>query len=625
MEALHTGRRRLVWAGALAAGLIGMLLCAVAGRTAAHALVIWLAVFFLTGSVYLADVFLPNRQSLRIRRRSAVLFLVTGAALTAFYLWHFDAAESVFVNDDALYYYQQLKLAEGMQAGLADTLRDVYASLRTDYPWIPNLFLAPLFSLTDRSSEGFGLAVMLMAWSPILYQLRRIALRLADQLDLPANRTLLLCGGTCLCVFTLPLLHRAALWRQVNLLGIPCLLQVVFLSWNADFRRREPMRRAALFLSAVLLVLIRRWFLFFLAGWLVPWGVMTLCRHLSHRDWAALRRFVLYAVLCAALGAVLLWPLLQRALGGNYTVAYAYWKKEGSALRYELMNQSWLLGHGTCALLGAGYLWGLLQRRSRSIRYLSAMMLLSGLFYILLFTRIQNMTFHQATPLMPAYVLGLMLFFAMLGGIRPVWLRGGMTAVACAALLVQWGVSVMQEKPQLVSPLLCHVSLRPPVREDLEQLNAVSDFISAHCDAAHPALILMNSADYDRLTFVTLRYPDLTMRACVALDRIALPSDGFPRAWFSARYILVPTVPQTGQPGGTVDKLTGYLLEDQAGRFETVATFAFDDFDLLVMQRRGAVRYDEVEELTALFAQEHLLYPRVYGDRIGYFYGLTLE
>ena len=74
-----------------------------------------------------------------------------------------------------------------------------------------------------------------------------------------------------------------------------------------------------------------------------------------------------------------------------------------------------------------------------------------------------------------------------------------------------------------------------------------------------------------------------------------------------------------------MEKLTGYLLEDRAGRFETVATFAFDDFDLLVMQRRGAVRYDEVEELMTLFAQEHLLYPRVYGDRIGYFYGLTLE
>ena len=45
--------------------------------------------------------------------------------------------------------------------------------------------------------------------------------------------------------------------------------------------------------------------------------------------------------------------------------------------------------------------------------------------------------------------------------------------------------------------------------------------------------------------------------------------------------------------------------------------------NLLVMQRRGPVQYDEFEELLALFADEHALYPAVYGDRMGFFYGLA--
>ena len=47
-----------------------------------------------------------------------------------------------------------------------------------------------------------------------------------------------------------------------------------------------------------------------------------------------------------------------------------------------------------------------------------------------------------------------------------------------------------------------------------------------------------------------------------------------------------------------------------------------EGFNLLVMQRRDGVTFAEYEELLALFAQEHALYPAVYGDRMGYFYGI---
>lgn len=618
-------RHRLLWGLALAVTVLGGALCLGTGRTAAHALTISLAAAFLAGAVHLADAFLPNEQSRRVRLLSAGMFAAAWAALFSFYAWHFSASQTVYVNDDALYYYQQLVLSQHLNDGLAATLRFVYQSISTDYTYVPNLFIAPLFSLTDRSIHGFALAGLLMTWTPLMYQLRRLTLRLADQTRLSGAGTLLLCAGTCVSVIALPLLHRAAAWCQINLLGLPILVQVVFLSWGTDFRRMQPVRLLCLFLCVALLTLTRRWFIFFLAGWLLLWGLSTVLRLLRQRDWRALRNLLLYGASCTALGFLLLWPLFSRALQGHYSVSYAFWRKDGSAFLYELCNQSWLLGWGSCGLISLGYAWGLCQRRSRVLRGLSAGALASALLSIFLFTRIQNMTYHQATILMPAYVLGLMLFFAMLARLRRRHLRIGATAAACAALLVQWGLCITHEEPQRLSPILSHVSLKPPVRDDIAALEAVSAFVAETCDAEHPALFLCNSSEFDRLTFVSLRYPDLSMRDKVALDRIALPSDGFPRAWFSARYIFVPTVVQTSRPGGTVEKLTHYLLSDEADRFEAAASFSFEGFDLLVMQRKGPVQYEEVEELMALFAQEHALYPKVYGDRIGYFYGLTLE
>lgn len=618
-------KHRLLWGLALGGIVLGSVLCLTTGRTAAHSITITLAAVFCAGAVHTADVYLSDQQSPRVRLASALLFAGAWAALLGFYAWHYLSARTVYISDHSLYYYQQLTLAGRMNDGLAATLRLVRDSISTDYTYVPNLFIAPLFSLTDRSIHGFAFAGVLMAWTPLMYQLRRLTLHLADHLRLSGLRTLLLCAGTCISVFALPLLHRASAWCQINLLGLPILVQVVCLSWGADFRRMQPARLAGLFLSVVLLTLMRRWFIFFLAGWLICWGGHTVIRIIRRKDWTALGNLVLYGLGCAALGLLLLWPMLSRAVQGDYSVTYAHWRKEGSALLYELYNQSWLVGWGTCMLIVPGYIWGLTQRRSRVVRQLSAAMLLTAAIAILLFTRIQNMNYHQSTILMPTYVLGMALFFAMLASLRRRWLRTGITAAACLALLIQWGVSLTHEKPQQLSPLLSHVSLQPPVRDDLAAIEAVSDFVAETCDETHPALFLCNSSEYDRLTFVNLRYPDLSMRSKVALDRIALPSDGFPRAWFSARYIIVPTVPQTSSPGGTAEKLTHYLLADEADRFEQVASFPFDGFDLLVMQRKGPVQYDEVEELMALFADEHALYPKVYGDRIGFFYGLTLE
>lgn len=617
--------KKLLWLLPLTAMAVGALACLLTGHTAAHAATIALAVSYLAGTAYLTDRYLPNSQCQRVRCASGAIFAAAALALLGFYTWHFHAENTIFINDDSLYYYMQLSLSEPLNTGLSATWAHFRESIGTDYTCLPNLLLAPVFSLTDRTADGFGLAAALMAWPLLMYQLRRITLRMADRLGFTGWRTLLMCAGSCIIMLTLPILHRAALWRQMNLLGLPLLLQVIILSRGMDFRRWQPGRAIALFASCVLLALTRRWFLFFLAGWLPLWGLCTLWRHLRRREWQAILRLCGYALLCAALGTLLLWPLLSRALAGNYAESYAYWRKDSGGLAYELKNQLWMLGGGAWVLIATGCLWGLLQRRSRHLRSLTAILLLCAAIGVLLFTRIQNMAYHQVTFLMPFYVLGLMLFLAMLLSLPIRWLSTLLTLLCCGALLTQWAVCISNDRPQDVCAAFSHVSLKPPVRENMDSITAVSDFIAESCTADAPALILMNSNAYDRLTFVTPAYPDLSMRQKVALDRTALVSDGFPRMWFAAKYIFVPTVPQTNQPGGTVEKLTHWLLADEADRFDVVATFPMDGFELLVMQRREAVTFAELEELLALFAQEHKQYPKVYGDRMGFFYGLTLE
>ena len=618
-----TRRYRILWSMAGFFSLAGLLLYLFTGHTLAHAATVALAAGYLAASVHLTDLTLPHGPSPRIRRASAVIFAAGLLILLAFYLWHFRAEATIFINDDSLYHYQQLELSAHLYGGLRSTWAHFVRSISLDYTCLANLLLAPVFSLTDGTADGFGLAVFLMTWPLLFYQLRRIVLRLSHMLRLTDGQTLLLCAGACIAVLTLPILHRAALWRQVNLLGLPLLILIIALCRSMDFRQVQPLRWFALFAACILLALMRRWFLFFLAVWLPVWGVARFFQHLHRKEWQPVVRMGVYAALCAALGTLLLWPMLSRALNGNYAVAYSAWRREGNALFYELKNQAWFLGPGTCVIIAVGYLWGLLQRRSPALRGLCALLLCCGGAGLVLFTRIQNMTYHQVTFLLPLYFTGLLLLLAMMAALKGKAARSILTGLVCAALLGQWGVCLTHDRPHELSPALPHTSLRPPVREDMSDVVAVSSFIDQTCTAEAPALILMNSAEYDRLTFVTPFYPDVTLREKIALDRTALVSDGFPRMWFAARYILVPSLPQTSHPGGTVEKLTRWLLADEADRFDFVAAFPMDGFSLLVMERREPVTYEEYEELLALFAEEHALYPAVYGDRMGFFYGVA--
>ncbi len=596
---------------------VGALLCIITGRTAAHALSICLCAAFVCGNLWVCDRYCPGNAS----RRVEVWTALTGAAgfmwITAFHLWSYANARYVFIFDDSLYYYQQLELANHLNAGLSDALPFVWRSVGTDYTYLPNLLLAPLFSLTDRTIQAHGLCGVAMTWSLMMYQVRRMLRRLASALKLTDGQSIALHGMAVLVLCTLPILHRATSWCQVQLLGMPLVLSMLTLCWRCGFRRIDLPRLAALLITVMALALMRRWFLFLIAGILLLWGAATAADQLRRRDFPALLNFLLYGVISAAIGLAALWPMFRHALAGNYAATYAYWK--GGGLRFELRNLGWLCGTGTLVLTALGYLWGLVQS-NRALRLGAAGMGASGLIALALFNRIQSMEVHQVTILMPMLVCGLVLLALGAITLKKRLRRRAACALLSALLLGQYALSLTSECPWEVHPLLPVKSLKPPVRDDFDALHEVADFIDANCDAQHQALFLCNSDDYDRLTFVNLRYPDLSMRQKVALQQISLPHHGFPAAWFSARYYLVPSVPVTNIPGGTAEKLTNLIHGALRDQFRLVRQVDFGAFTLDIMERAGKAQWPEVELLLSAFEAESRQYPKLFRDRIGWYY-----
>ncbi len=619
----HASRSLLLWGVTLFVLLAGAILCLVTGRTLGHALTIWAAGSFLSGAMYLADRYAPSDHGRQVRIATGLISAAAFLVLMLFYAWEMYGARYIYVYDNGQYYYQQLILSKNMPYGLLQVTDLVGRTIAgRDYTYVMNLFVAPLFALTDQTIQSFTLCAAAMTWAPLLYQLRRMMLHLAEQLSLTPRRTIALSAAMCLCVIAFPLTHAAAARGQINLLAMVFFLQIILLSfgddsWSAPLRHTDWTRRIALFLSVVMLVISRRWYVFLLAGYLLPWAIGTGLSLLRRRAWRGLMHFALYGAACIALGLMLLSSFFRYALQGNYASAYAYWNLGG--LPYEAVNQAGYVGLFWLAVMAIGYGWGMTQKRWPFLRALAATMLITFFLTLTLFTRIQNMNHHQAIILVPGYIAGLMLAFTAALTIQRRRIRRITAGLLVTALLGQYGFALTIPSPTQPTArvgLFSNVSLVPPRRPDLEHVAATADFIDANCTPDSKAFFLCDNSWYNAAAYINIRYPDMGLRSKVELGSYAFASHGFPEAYFTSAYLMVPDMCQSERPEGTIERLRAFVFDDFSDRFEAVEVIDHGAFRMHILRRIAPPQADEIDALLRLFAKEDAQYPQRYSGII---------
>ncbi len=613
-------RHRLLWGITVLAILGGALACYLAGRTMAHAMTIASAAIFLSGAVYLADVYVPFSYGRKTRILTAATSGLAFLWLMGFYAWEMAAAETVYVFDNFQFYEQQIILSTNMAYGLRQTWALLLRTIaNNDYTYVMNVLLAPLFAMTDRTIQSFTLCVTFMTWVPLMYFLRKFALLMGNVLRLGGVRTVLLNGALCIIACCMPIIHAAAIKCQASLLAMVFFVEIVFLSWgddswNTPLRRTDWQRRIALFMAVILLAISRRWYVFPLLGYLIMWAGVTLYRLLRVRDWRGLWHYLAYGAFCVVMGLLLLEPFIRHALKGNYTTAYAYWNKGGIA--YELANQARYNGLIWLVIIGLGYLWAFCQRRFSALKPLALTTLLGSAIAMVAFTRIQNMYHHQSLILVPGYMFGLLMAFAALLTLSRRFLRGMTAGALSLALMWQFGHCVDHPYPDAICSWTSNITLKPPYRADMAQVWALSDYISAHCTPDSKAFFLTDNELYNRTVFTNVRYPNTNLRTQVVLGHYTFRTYGFPEEWFTAGLYMVPADCQTNHKTGVLEKLRVFLLEEYPDRFDRVATFSFATTDMHVYKRKGPVQTDEVEALLTLFAEEGAEYPDIFSGRI---------
>ena len=560
---------------------------------------------------------------IRFSRFHVLVCLFAAGASLGLYAYLVTSKQFLYFWDYTNYYEKTLRLIrDARKFSVFKILMDVYQSILVgEYSDFMALFTIVPFYFTDLSCDSYLLSYAVF-YLPVLYAVGCGALyQLSRWVSLKKEKWLFILGmGSMICF---PLLHAAALDAMPDFLGIVFILMIILLTMNETFEKRAYMRWALLMINVFSLIVIRRWYMFWLVAYAVVFGVYSVLSigRSSQRQQIGKQYFNLLTLvgLCAIFVGVSLFPMISRILRENY--AYRYSSYLGGGFAGELLTQKHRLGWVFVAMILIGLIYGLFQRRYRGVAICQLGTLTGGLF---LFTRIQNMGYHQALILVPGYLLCTWLFLLACMQLRWKAMRIAASAVVGIALLwngyaAVFGINATAGLKPLVSGIRWHV----PSRQDKSDILAMAKWMEEKGREGEALYMIPHNGTYNPSMFRDILMPSLWLRNSGALDYgFGIPSNHyFPVAMFKADYVITCDPLTSSDLDAKLNSVflgNGYLET----RFECVKTWnTANGYTFYVYKRNHPFDQAEIMTYYDAFGKERERFPELYDGQFAELFG----
>ena len=248
----------------------------------------------------------------------------------------------------------------------------------------------------------------------------------------------------------------------------------------------------------------------------------------------------------------------------------------------------------------------MLALRCRQARWPVAVVTVSGVLAMALFTRTQSLGYHQALLLAPLFLC--LLFACFAAGHRP------RLEAALAALLLAINLEAALGFWPNGPGLLTDVRISLTRRTDLAQIAAVTDFVATNCAPDETVYININSDGYSgsSLAFSDPARPELQT---MILYEASVPSThGFPTGLWTSKYVMVTDKLEDDLIG----RVNRALRTDTpaAAHYEYVTEFPLEGVTLYCYRRLDAPDAAEKQYFKELFADYDAQWPAMFSGVI---------
>ena len=558
----------------------------------------------------------------------AVLVGLWAAAVLYFYwtlgsrtfLYHWD-----YVNYILKQYHAEAAFAQSAGAGLAY----IFGSMADDYTNFITLFTEFPFCLTDHTGDAYSFSQVFCILPTLLVLLAGLVVKVGQILNVKNRMYYFLFGMTLTAAY--PFLRMSAVLAQPDWFGLIFAFAILLLTLDFRFDKLEPVRFGLIFLATAVIILARRWFLYFVVGYYFAYALLLIagCVRLAkggekNAALVRIKNLILFGLASVVAMVILLWPMVSHILAYNYAGRYSYYNGGGLAL--EAFYHIGRMGLFNILLMVLGLAFAA-KHRAPSLPCLAGCELVVS---ILLFTRVQNTGSHQFLLFLPGYFILFLLGAAALAeGIT----RRRNLKLGCWAFVLMLSMSVRcSPLTTLAMPgfVIEHFPIQIPAteyfisldkliydRKDIGQIQSIADWIDAHCNAGEISYMIPHDMLYNSDIFQYAALPDIQLQGKLAAG-ISIPgTHEFPVRFFEAKYVLTAEpLPQTFVSGGELSgRWNALFCAARDEHFTQAASFDMGNGTVFtVWERTEPADRAEVEYYLDAFAQEDALYPEMFSQ-----------
>ena len=557
----------------------------------------------------------------------AVIIGFWAAALLYFY-WAETHRSFIYIWDYVNYISKQY----GAEAAFAQTpmtgFHYIFDSLAEDYTNFITLFIEFPFCLTDRTGDSFAICQVFSIVPMLLLLLAGLVVKVGQMLQVKNRFWYFLIGLSW--TFTYPWLRMSAVLSQPDWFGLIFAFSILLLTLDFRFEKLDFPRFGLLFLSTAAIILSRRWYLYFVVGYYFAYAVLVLVSSariakVGRKQEALLqvRNLILFGLMSMVAMVILLWPLVSRILGYNYSDRYSYYNGGGFAA--EISLQFWRMGLLNLVLIGLGLWFCFKRRKMPALPCLAGLEILLGM---LLFTRIQNTGSHQMLLFLPGWFLLFLIGAAALAeGMNrrrnlkiAYWVFTLMfaTSVRCSPLTtIALPDIVIDNFPLASTKEFVRLDGLIYDRKDLPQIQAIAKWIDSHCADGEVTYMIPHDMLYCPDHFKNCFLPETPINSKLSFGFSVPGTHDFPMQFFEAKYVITADpFPQTYVGNGEMShKLNEQFLAVRDEYFALEETFDMGNGTTFTIWRRTkAPTRAEVEYYLSAFTEEDAKYPEMFSQ-----------
>ena len=374
-----------------------------------------------------------------------------------------------------------------------------------------------------------------------------------------------------------------------------------------------------LIICSTLAVMTRRWYLFLLIGYYFSYAIVLLIKIIREKDKELnnkiLKNGILFATIFVFVVGLSLFPIIRRTLVNNYGTSYGAWNVGG--LYTEIQNQVLYIGIIIVCLMLIGIVYSFINKKTLD---LSVRMILSIIISLFLFTRIQNMGYHQSLMLVPGYLL--LSFVGIIGLLqfKKQIINFAIIVIIIVYELIAYYGSITNN--YINNILFSNISLAPIYRHDYEKIGEIIDYIEINMSEDDKVYINAADGTYCSQTFSQYIMPDTSLLETIIYEASIDSVHGFPVEMLDAKYVFITNeiLESTGAQKGHIISNIKYAIEEDPiikTHYNLVKEFKInEELTFYAYERIQKYDYEEINEWKKILEEQSKLYPKLFEERL---------